>query len=1281
MLVSANPESNQQYQRIIESMRLAVSHHDQDGLQQAILAWFDLKERGDYPDPLLELLDTPFDPEALALLPPPIKLYALNLIFQERIKRLADLSPQLAFLEQPTARANVPARFHPPFTYLQLVGLLLQGRLAEATAILDRQSSQLAGFGLAGWLLFLAGEDDAAVASFSTDLEILRQRENSARAYFTGLEGLLFLLAQLAADNYRYLSQIKAIIADLEDGQPHNFLLPAYRLCKTVPAILENQAGADRRLLDNTPPPDDGVTLLVSGLLRRWRGGGMPHSLQANIQTAARRAWENHHCWLAAGLDELLPTYEEGAERCHPWRSLNHLILPREPWHHALQTLEQAEADPAGATEAEPHRRLAWLLHYLPREQSCRLRPVVQHRRRNGWSKGRPLALRRLLSPEQLLNGPRPIRLDHRDRALGNAIERESGPGGERYYLSPRLDLSLLEDHPRLFLATNPGVRVRLESQRPALLLVKEDSQHWRLSLAPFPESGNQVLIRCGEADFQLFTFNEQLQQLASRLGPAGQRQPLATADSLLAQLGELPTGLNIFSEHAGLPLEATEETADPQPVLQLMPAGQGLRLRPRVRPLGADGPCLPPGRGYAAIWVTAAPHNRHVRRDLAAERTAVHELAARCGLEPPQAGTEEQPEDDSWRLHDPRHCLELLEQLRRKLPATRLEWPEGEGFSLSPTAGLGQLQLKINHHQDWFSLDGSLRLDDGLVLELDSLLRATERDHSRFIPLGNGRFLSLSDSLRRKLDELAALAELRHGRVTLHPLAARLLFGPDDGEQQQDPAAGDAAAPQLSGDAAWHDFLDRLRRLDQWQPEVPAGLKTTLRPYQLEGYHWLRQLAELGFGACLADDMGLGKTIQALALLLSRAAAGPSLVIAPTSVCRNWQQEAARFAPELRVIAYAGPRRRHLLQELGPRDLVIGSYSLLQRDAEALAAPYWQTIILDEAQAIKNFLAKRSRAAMRLQGGCKVITTGTPLENHLAELWTLFRFINPGLLGNLERFNRRFAAPIEQHRDPQARHHLRQLLTPFVLRRLKGEVLQELPPRTDITLQVELSREEASLYEALRRQSLNSLEQEESRHRTPLRILREIMRLRRVCCHPRLVLPESELPGAKHELFLKVVTELLENHHRILVFSQFVDHLALIRELLDARDIGYQYLDGATPAAVRQRRVEDFQNGREDLFLISLRAGGLGLNLTGADYVIHLDPWWNPAVEEQASDRAHRIGQDRPVTVYRLITSSTIEEKILALHQHKRDLAGDLLNHNRQGPPRSSTELLALLE
>ncbi|MBF8272887.1 MAG: hypothetical protein HW380_1992 [Magnetococcales bacterium] len=323
--------------------------------------------------------------------------------------------------------------------------------------------------------------------------------------------------------------------------------------------------------------------------------------------------------------------------------------------------------------------------------------------------------------------------------------------------------------------------------------------------------------------------------------------------------------------------------------------------------------------------------------------------------------------------------------------------------------------------------------------------------------------------------------------------------------------------------------------------------------------------------------------------------------------------------------------------------------------------------------------MTKRSKAAMSLKGNFRVITTGTPIENHLGELWNLFRFINPGLLGSMERFNERYALPIERYQDREASRRLKMVIRPFILRRTKNQVLKELPPLTEIVLHVEMGSQEAAFYESLRQQAMDNLEGgDEKGH---LAILAELMKLRRACCHSRLVQPDIHLQSAKLETFKEVARTLLENRHKALVFSQFVDHLTILREFLTAEKISFQYLDGSTPVPKRKASIDAFQKGEGDFFLISLKAGGVGLNLTAADYVIHMDPWWNPAVEDQASNRAHRFGQKRPVTVYRLVTRGTIEEKIVELHAQKRDLADDLLEGGDMSGRLSAAELLGLIK
>ena len=572
----------------------------------------------------------------------------------------------------------------------------------------------------------------------------------------------------------------------------------------------------------------------------------------------------------------------------------------------------------------------------------------------------------------------------------------------------------------------------------------------------------------------------------------------------------------------------------------------------------------------------------------------------------------------------------------------------------------------------------GRLRVDADRVLDLKRLFELLEANPgSRFLELEPGEFLALTGAFRRQLDDLASLSTpAAKGAIRMHPLAATALT---DLFEEAD----------TDSDEAWQKLRADLRASRSFEPEVPSTLQAELRPYQVDGHRWLARLSRWGAGACLADDMGLGKTVQTLAVLLDRAPGGAALVVAPTSVVANWVDEARRFAPTLNVKVYTGTTaaRAPLLDDPAAFDLYVTTYGLLQNDVEALAAIDWHSVVLDEAQAIKNPLTKRARAARQLSAGFRVVTTGTPIQNNLMDLHSLFSFLNPGLLGSRERFQTTFGEPVERDGDEEARSRLRRVIAPFVLRRLKTEVLDDLPERTEITLHVTLSPEEAALYETLRQRAVEQLEA--AREDNPegvdgerFQLFAHLTRLRLACCNPKLV---ADAPGnaprsSKLETFAETLAELLENRHKVLVFSQFVKHLKLVEEHLNKQRISYQYLDGSTPAKARSERIAAFQAGQGDVFLISLKAGGTGLNLTAADYVIHMDPWWNPAVEDQASDRAHRIGQTRPVTIYRLVTEGTIEEQIVDIHHRKRDLADRLLEGTDATGRLSTDELLELL-
>ena len=451
-----------------------------------------------------------------------------------------------------------------------------------------------------------------------------------------------------------------------------------------------------------------------------------------------------------------------------------------------------------------------------------------------------------------------------------------------------------------------------------------------------------------------------------------------------------------------------------------------------------------------------------------------------------------------------------------------------------------------------------------------------------------------------------------------------------------------------------------------------PAGLRATLRDYQADGLAWMQFLRHYDLAGILADDMGLGKTVQTLAHILIEKEAGrldkPALVIAPTSLMGNWQDEAARFAPDLRVLLLQGKDRLQQFERIADSDLILTTYALLPRDEEKLREHDFHLVILDESHYIKNTRSKAAQSAGLLRARHRLCLSGTPLENHLGELWSQFHFLLPGLLGDEKSFNTQFRHPIERQDDPLRRQLLNRRIKPFLLRRTKDNVAKELPPKTEMVRKVELTGPQRDLYETVRLAMDQKVREEIDKKgvaRSQIVILEALLKLRQVCCDPRLVksLPSSKKQGAgsaKLIDLMQMVEDLLDEGRKILVFSQFTSMLALIEEELEARDIPYALLTGETKD--RSAQVAAFQQGAVPVFLISLKAGGVGLNLTAADTVIHYDPWWNPAAENQATDRAWRIGQDKPVFVYKLIAKGTLEEKIQLLQQKKAELAQSIL-------------------
>jgi len=725
------------------------------------------------------------------------------------------------------------------------------------------------------------------------------------------------------------------------------------------------------------------------------------------------------------------------------------------------------------------------------------------------------------------------------------------------------------------------------------------------------------------------------------------------------------------FAKH----LDCRAETELFQPVLMLMlDESYRLHFAKRIKLL-RTGELKLPGDGPAQRYVTEKdePSPKLYVRDSLNEQQLWSGLDQRLRL----------PNGDQGCITELGNSLELFERMQalqndsEKLQGLEILWDDR---SQTPLTLLGSvtpqnLRVTVGKSRDWFQLQGECDFN-GKSFELATLLKCLKdvdasSMHGDYVKLGDHGWAKISAELRKRL------VSLHH---SLNEDRKKLVFDATSAREVAE-LANDQI--QVGGIKEWTQCLDRIERARTIEPVLPSNLRAELRDYQKEGFAWMRRLAEWGVGGLLADDMGLGKTLQTLAVLLDRSAGGAALVVAPTSVGFNWVREAEKFAPDLKVSLYRETDRGDFLTTVGAGDLVVCSYGLVLRDAEKLAQVKWNTLVLDEAQAIKNARSKTASAIQAIPAEWTVALTGTPVENHLGELWSLFHSISPGVLGGWEQFRKRYAVAIERNNCAEAGQQLRDRIRPFILRRTKKEVLKDLPPRTETNLYVDLSPAERERYNRVRLSAIGEIDEIAQLNDVKdqrFRILALMTRLRQLACSPRMIDQEWKERSSKLELLVTTLQELREEGHKCLVFSQFVKHLDLIREALTEEGISFEYLDGSTPAAERQNRVDQFQSGASDVFLISLKAGGTGLNLTAADYVIHMDPWWNPAVEDQATDRAHRIGQDKPVMVYRLISSNTIEDEILKLHDTKRDLVAGVLDGSQAAGKMSTDDLIRMI-
>lgn len=733
----------------------------------------------------------------------------------------------------------------------------------------------------------------------------------------------------------------------------------------------------------------------------------------------------------------------------------------------------------------------------------------------------------------------------------------------------------------------------------------------------------------------------------------------------LLAMVGKY---LEVHSEliEGGSSLENVK--GDPAVHVKINPCSNGnYQLRFSVRPLPNGTQEFFPGTAPKVIYDECEGKRVQVTRHLSAERAFFKTLSDFCNEELETIALEDlSPTDRGGQSEsltlNPMQLLALTQWSQEQQEGYLLEWPEGKKIKVMNVSN-ARIDIRKSSDYQWFEAEGEVRYGntDKLSIEALMVLIGDGRLSGNYLQIDDEHYLCLTDMLRKQITRLEAASMKQRNGLVISKFNIGMLADLLQSSQIE-----------VTADDHLRELENRINESQHLQPRVPQALNAVLRDYQIEGFQWMIRLDHWGAGACLADDMGLGKTLQAIAFVLYKQDQGPSLVVCPASVVMNWRNELARFAPTLNVfVLNAESNRKEVIEQAAEGDVVLSTYGLLAFEDANLLQKQWNVVCLDEAHTIKNRNTRTSGSAMKLLSRSRIILTGTPVQNYLSELWNLMQFLNPGLLGSFEVFNKRFGADAEGQMKL-----LKRIVQPFVLRRTKTEVLAELPEKTDIVRFVQLSDHEMLVYETMRKLIKKELDMQT---KVNVSVLAQITKLRQAACSMALVQEQWKGETSKIQELLLLIDEIISGGNKVLIFSQFTSFLDMVNQALEQKGVAYYYLNGSTPIAKRNEMVQAFQKGGKPVFVVSLKAGGLGLNLTGANYVIHLDPWWNPAIEQQATDRAYRIGQKQNVTVYHLIAAHTIEEKILRMHESKRKLSDAFLEGADTAKAISIADLKAL--
>ena len=972
-----------------------------------------------------------------------------------------------------------------------------------------------------------------------------------------------------------------------------------------------------------------------------------PRELQ-QLKDLREQAETSHNRFMFYEIDALVKRHLKAESLVQEGQNFSNIRLcemfdSEASWEDLLTTLSKTE-NPL---------KLIWLVRLDTgselQEAWCEVEPAtVEHKSKNKYGSPKIIGWQELLDRSSII-------MSEQDKQVLSLLKRSNENDKIDYKFPDSRALSILHKAENIYLLDEPSQKIYLEERRPEIDIETCESRYdlsWSFPLT----RGRLHLHEIEDFKYEVCCLTESQTLLREKLLKT-LSLPRKT-DDLKKFTESLASNVVLKGSEGLFDLDETPQSTKTKIKCRFNPSGVEYKLE--IVAQSDWGYEEVPGKGRVFISIKSQGRIFQWLRDLPLERTIVEKVLRQIDLE--------KNSDLTYEIYDRQHLLEILEKLNQIKDIT-IDWPKDLKVSAHKYSS-GILSVNASENKDWFHVEGKLNFGE-VVVKLATLIEKLDKK-SRYVTLSENQYLIITEELKEQLIGVSELVDQRDEQLLLHSTLA-----------EQFNSSLNGVPIDLEEDILFKDAVRRALHAKKEIVVIPKDLKVELRPYQETGYKWLARMTSQGIGVCLADDMGLGKTIQTLALLSLRSTEGPSIVVAPTSLCINWCNEAERFTRGLNFINYSGDDRRDYLKKLGPADIIVVSYSILINDGDFLSEIVWNVMVLDEAQMVKNTGTLRSKSIRLIQSKYRVALSGTPLENHTGELWNIFDILNPGLLGNRSAFNKNFALPIERG-DQQALKKLRSRIKTFLLRRLRKHVLDDLPESQESVFYINLSEKENDLYNAHRYNAIKNLKkfrkESKTRNKKRIEILAEITRLRIAAANPQIVDTQLDISN-KSDAVINKLRNLDENGHATLIFSQFVNHLDIIQNLLIKEGITFSRLDGSMNTKTRQQSIESFSNGLVSCMLISLKAGGVGLNLTRADHVIHLDPWWNPAVEDQAIARAVRMGQKNKVNVIRFISKNTIEDDIIKLHDSKRGLADDLLKGTGSASKLSVEELIGLIE